>query len=126
MVRDMSKLEDLVDDNVDLIEINKVMLEMENCLVFSANDGGAGLEEFRRSKPHAAILDIGMPTMNGYDLARAIRREPDGASVFLIAATGWGTRSDEALARQAGFDAHLTKPFEASQLIELISKSRPR
>ena len=111
----------VVDDNADLVDIARTTLEMEGCLVCQASDGEAALAEYRRQRPAVAVLDIGMPLLNGYEVARAIRQEPDGKGVFLIAATGWGSPADEAMARSAGFDAHLTKPFDMARLLSLIS-----
>ena len=66
----------------------------------------------KRRKPDVALLDIGMPKSNGYEVARQIRAVPGGAEVLLIAITGWAQDSDKARSRAAGFDHHLTKPIE--------------
>jgi CheY-like chemotaxis protein len=66
------------------------------------------------------LLDIGMPHLNGYEVAQAIRGTPWGAGVYLIAATGWGQEKDKKLAHEAGFDVHLTKPIDFKQLRELV------
>ena len=71
-------------------------------------------------RPDIVLLDIGMPRVNGYEAARRIRQAPWGASMTLIAATGWGQQHDKALARDAGFDHHLTKPIEPDRLRALI------
>jgi len=68
-----------------------------------------------------ALLDIGMPRSNGYEVARQIRAVPGGMDVLLIAITGWAQDSDKARSRAAGFDHHLTKPIEPDTLIELVS-----
>lgn len=96
----------LADDNQDLVDIVKETLEARGHRVVTAADGAEGLDAFRRERPSIAVLDIGMPKLNGYELARAIRGEPGGGEVFLIAATGWSAESDKAEARSAGFDAH--------------------
>ena len=75
-----------------------------------------------RLLPEVAFLDIGMPTMNGYELARRIRQEAWGASMFLVAATGWGTEDDRRKAASAGFDRHLTKPVNPSEVLALLSR----
>ena len=113
----------LADDNTDLIELVKDSLEAVGHKVTTAPDGAQALDAYRRERPSIAVLDIGMPKLNGYELARAIRDEPGGAQVYLIAATGWGGDSDKDQAQRAGFDAHLTKPFEISRLLELIQKA---
>ena len=67
-----------------------------------------------------ALLDIGLPDMSGYEMARRMRQAPWGKDILLIAATGWGQESDKHLARQAGFDGHLTKPIGLEQLEALL------
>lgn len=113
----------LADDNEDLVEVVSASLSGLGHSVTVAHDGAEGLDAFRRSKPDIAVLDIGMPKLNGYELARAIRLEPNGRDVYLIAATGWGSESDQAEARSAGFDAHLTKPFQMEALLALFDKA---
>ena len=67
-----------------------------------------------------AILDIGMPGLNGYDVARHMRAQAGGNDLLLIAATGWGQQTDKALAFEAGFDHHFTKPLEPDRIVELL------
>ena len=114
----------LADDNKDLIDLVRASLEAMGHKVTTAPDGAQGLDAYRRERPAIAVLDIGMPKLNGYQLARAIREEPGGSQVFLIAATGWGGEADKDEANNAGFDAHLTKPFEITHLLELIQKAQ--
>ena len=113
----------LADDNEDLVDLVKASLEALGHRVTTAPDGALGLEAYRRERPGIAVLDIGMPKLNGYELARAIREEAEGSNVFLIAATGWGGDADKAEAKSAGFDAHLTKPFDLARLLELIQQA---
>jgi CheY-like chemotaxis protein len=70
----------------------------------------------QNEKPAAMILDIGMPDLSGYEVARRLRQEPWGRKVFLIAMTGWGQAKDKAIAQAAGFDLHFTKPFDPAEL----------
>ncbi len=72
------------------------------------------------------MLDIGMPGLNGYEAARLIRRQPGGAGVLLVAATGWGQEEDKRRAAEAGFDHHLTKPVAPATLEELLASLPPR
>jgi CheY-like chemotaxis protein len=72
--------------------------------------------------PHAAILDIGMPDMTGYEVVRQIRAQPWGSSVYAIALTGWGQKEDKSRALAAGFDHHLTKPVDPDELAALLQK----
>jgi CheY-like chemotaxis protein len=92
--------------------------------VFRATDGVAALELAERCQPDVALLDIGMPRMDGYELARNIRAEPWGAQMKLIALTGWGQESDRRRSRDSGFDGHLTKPVDQHLLDRLLSDAR--
>jgi CheY-like chemotaxis protein len=87
-----------------------------------AHDGHAARNSFRTRRPDVALLDIGMPKSNGYEVARTIRATPDGAEVLLIAITGWAQDADKAESRAAGFDHHLTKPIEPERLIDLLHR----
>jgi signal transduction histidine kinase/CheY-like chemotaxis protein len=88
----------------------------------NAIDGMSAAAEFR---PDAILLDIGMPKINGYELARRIRAEMWGGDILLIAVTGWGQSSDKQRAADAGFDHHLTKPVDAADVTALLSSRRP-
>ena len=90
--------------------------------VRSAYDGAAALEVCESFQPDAAVLDIGMPGRSGYDVARELRARR-GASLRLIALTGWGTEGDVHRARDAGFDHHLTKPADPGLLNEMLSRT---
>jgi signal transduction histidine kinase len=106
----------IVEDNLDIRETLRVMLTMWGHEVTMAGDGRAGVERVLEDRPDVALIDIGLPEMNGYDVARAIRaRLPDGR-LRLIALTGYGQPADRELALQAGFDAHLLKPVAADVL----------
>ena len=110
----------LADDNRDAAESLAIILRLEGHEVHLAHDGPAALAAFEASKPDVALLDIGMPRANGYEVARQIRAVPEGRDVLLIAITGWAQDSDKARSRAAGFDHHLTKPIEPQSLIELL------
>jgi CheY-like chemotaxis protein len=79
------------------------------------------LEKARLQNPEVLLLDIGMPGMDGYEVARRIRQEPWGRELLLIAMTGWGQERDKARAMEAGFDAHLTKPIDFQVLDRLLA-----
>ncbi|MCG2592290.1 PAS domain-containing protein [Ramlibacter sp. XY19] len=102
----------VVDDNLDAATTLAMVLEHGGHEVFLAHDGLAALELATRHHPAVVFLDIGMPGMNGYDTAGRIRALPGGAALTLVALTGWGSESDQARSRSAGFDLHLTKPVE--------------
>jgi PAS domain S-box-containing protein len=111
----------LADDNRDAAESLAIILRLEGHEVHLAHDGPAAFAAFEANKPDVALLDIGMPRSNGYEVARQIRAEPGGGDVLLIAITGWAQDSDKARSRAAGFDHHLTKPIEPQTLIELLA-----
>jgi DNA-binding response OmpR family regulator len=97
-----------------------MLLERDSHTVCVVHDGRAALREAERFLPDILLLDIGMPHLSGYEVARAIRATPWGAGMYLIAATGWGQEKDKKLAEEAGFDVHLTKPIDFRQLKELV------
>jgi signal transduction histidine kinase/CheY-like chemotaxis protein len=110
----------LADDNRDAAESLAIILRLEGHHVELAHDGLSALQVYAQHKPDVALLDIGMPKSNGYEVARQIRATPDGRAVLLIAITGWAQDSDKAQSRAAGFDHHLTKPIEPEVLIGLL------
>jgi DNA-binding response OmpR family regulator len=93
--------------------------------VRTAFDGLEGLEEMDRFKPDVAILDIGMPKMNGYTVAKCIRERMDETQPLLIAVTGWGQDEDRMRSKAAGFDHHLVKPVDPAELVGLICAPPP-
>jgi PAS domain S-box-containing protein len=110
----------IADDNKDAAQTLALLLEMSGHDVRVVHDGRAALSLAHTFRPEAAFLDIGMPQLDGHEVARALRREPWGANIYLIALTGWGQEGDRQRAIQAGFDRHLTKPIDPDSLEELI------
>ncbi|HEV7609322.1 MAG TPA: ATP-binding protein [Steroidobacteraceae bacterium] len=110
----------LADDNRDAAESLAIILRLEGHEVELAHDGNAALRSYEERRPDVALLDIGMPMANGYEVARRIRAMPAGKEVLLIAITGWAQDADKAESRAAGFDHHLTKPIEPDALIDLL------
>jgi len=110
----------LVDDNPDGREMYALVLEAEGHLVVQAEDGRAALLACAREWPDVAVIDIGLPGMDGYDVARLIRAEPGGHGVVLIALTGYGAPEDRARSRAAGFDRHIVKPAPVDELRRAI------
>jgi signal transduction histidine kinase/ActR/RegA family two-component response regulator len=106
----------IVDDTVDIAELLCEALRDEGFETALAHDGQGAIDRWRDFSPHAAILDVGLPVVDGYELARAIRLE-HGSVPFLIAATGYGQEKDRARALHAGFDCHFAKPVSISQLV---------
>jgi CheY-like chemotaxis protein len=92
--------------------------------VVTVHDGPSALEALRTEKPVAAVLDIGMPGMDGYEVARRVRAAPDGGDITLIALTGWGNDDDRRRSREAGIDHHLVKPVDLRVLEDLLA-ARP-
>jgi CheY-like chemotaxis protein len=113
----------IADDNADAAELLEMWLKMNGHDVRSAQDGEAALVLAETMQPDVLLLDIGMPKMNGYDVARRIRQKPWGSRAVLIALTGWGQEEDLRRSREAGFDHHLTKPVEPSAIDALIARS---
>jgi len=112
----------IVDDNRDAAESLGVLLEFLGASVMVVHDGPAALAALDVHRPSAVLLDIGMPGMDGYEVARRMRARPDGGALLLIALTGWGQAQDQALSRQAGFDHHLVKPADIEQLQALLGR----
>jgi signal transduction histidine kinase len=110
----------IADDNRDSAETLAALLRMEGHEVKAVHDGPVALSAFGELKPDVALLDIGMPGLTGYEVARKLRQSPGGASVTLIAITGWGQDVDKERAHAAGFDHHLTKPVDPQRLVELL------
>jgi len=110
----------IADDNRDAAESLAVLLRMDGHEVTLAYDGPQALAVLAHARPEVALLDIGMPGLNGYEVARRVRHGPLGHAVTLIAVTGWGQDRDKAQAREAGFDHHFTKPVDPVRLSELL------
>jgi len=110
----------VVDDNRDAAETLGSILTEWGHEVLLAHGGLAALELGARASADAFILDIGMPDLSGYEVARRIRAEPWGKRILLLAVTGWGQAEDIARAKQAGFDEHLTKPVDMTQVASIL------
>jgi len=113
----------LADDNVDGAETLAALLELDGYQVRIAHDGLAALELVREYRPDAVFLDIGMPGLNGYEVARQLRDEQDPGTMppVLVALTGWGGAGDKRRAMDAGFDHHLTKPVDPDALVNILA-----
>ena len=114
----------IADDNVDAALTLAALLSLQGHDVRTAHDGLEALNEVMRFEPHVVILDIGMPRMNGYKVASALRQAE--LDVLIIAVTGWGQEEDRQRSRAAGFDHHLVKPVELNLLIELLASPAAR
>jgi signal transduction histidine kinase len=112
----------IVEDNDDSRVSLQRILQADGHLVSAARDARAGLEAAAAGSPNIAVVDIGLPGMDGYQFARALR-ERFGSGVRLIALTGYGTEADRQRAAEAGFDAHLTKPVDLDRLLALVTEA---
>ncbi|MDP9124564.1 MAG: response regulator [Pseudomonadota bacterium] len=111
----------LVDDNVDAVESMEILLQAFGYEVATAIHPDLALAQLESFAPAAAVIDIGLPGMDGYQLAAEIRRRLAGRPLRLIAFTGYGGADDVAKAIAAGFDAHLVKPVEIDRLLALLA-----
>jgi len=111
----------IIEDNDDAREMLRTALTLAGHDVHDAADGRAGIEAARAVAPDVALIDVGLPGLNGYDVARHLRAEASGQSMVLIAITGYGQAEDRRRALDAGFDDHVTKPVLPERLTELIS-----
>jgi PAS domain S-box-containing protein len=113
----------IIDDRRDAIIPLYKMLQMDGHTVATAQDGADGLAAASDFLPHVVLCDIGLPgSMNGYDVSRALRQMPQTASAYLVAVTGYGHDEAKRMAREAGFDYHLTKPLGRQQIRDLLSR----
>lgn len=115
----------VIEDNDDARETLQAMLELMGHRVESADDGPAGIDKALATIPDVAFVDIGLPSMDGFEVARRLRAA-DGSRMYLVALTGFGAREDRERALAAGFDAHMVKPVEANALAKLLRSIRPR
>jgi signal transduction histidine kinase len=112
----------VADDNSDALESLATLLELGGHEVYSAANGALALESAERHLPEVALLDIGMPKLDGYEVARRIRAQPWGRRITLVALTGWGQESDRRRSGEAGFDSHLVKPLDLDKLTALLDR----
>jgi len=116
----------VVDDNEDAADTLELLLRHLGVQVSVAYDGNTALEEFDRYRPSAVFVDIGMPQMDGYELARRLRERPANAGTMIVGLSGWGQEEDLRRGRDAGFDHHLTKPADISALRALLERCAQR
>ncbi|MGH8295852.1 MAG: response regulator [Steroidobacteraceae bacterium] len=112
----------IADDNNDALESLATLLQLNGHEVYTATNGGTALQSAERHLPEVALLDIGMPMLDGYEVAKRIRAQPWGQRITLVALTGWGQDSDRRRSREAGFDSHLVKPLDLETLTDLLAR----
>jgi len=111
----------VVDDNVDACESIALILGLGGYDARCVHDGPSVLQAALDWRPHAIVLDIGLPGMSGYDVARQLRAREEFQGVLLLAMTGYGQQADRKRAQDAGFDRHLTKPVDPQQLQDMLA-----
>jgi CheY-like chemotaxis protein len=115
----------VVDDNVDAAETLALLLKEEGNDVQTALDGPGALEAAVGFRPNVALLDIGLPTMDGYEVARQLRKDPTFNNMLLVAVTGYGQDIDRQRAHDAGFDHHLVKPADFGKVQQILASVKP-
>jgi CheY-like chemotaxis protein len=113
----------IVEDDEDTAAVLAEFLQLKGHSVRAVHDGASALETIRNEPIEIVLLDLGLPKMNGYEVARAIRRE-HGEAISLIALTGYQEDTDRL--KEAGFDEHLLKPFDVDRLSERLASTRPK
>jgi CheY-like chemotaxis protein len=111
----------IIEDNNDARESLRLLLESLGHRVLEAADGHHGLALVLDRKPEVVLVDLGLPGLDGYEVARAVRLSPLGRTTVLIAVTGYGQAEDRRRSKEVGFDAHLVKPVSQSLLATLIT-----
>ncbi|TMA46018.1 MAG: response regulator, partial [Deltaproteobacteria bacterium] len=112
----------LVDDNEDALEMLAELLRAAGHNVLTAGDGPAALAAAPRFRPDIAVLDIGLPAMDGYELASRLRAQAGGEAPILVALSGYGQDGDRTRSDAAGFALHLVKPIDAEQLLGALEE----
>jgi CheY-like chemotaxis protein len=111
----------IVEDNADAREALREALEQAGHQIFEATSGSSGVESALAHHPDVALIDIGLPGIDGYEVARRIRSASEARGMMLVALTGYGSPEDRRRSAQAGFDAHLVKPLNFDQLADLLT-----
>ena len=126
-LRDSSKLRVMVvDDNIDAADGLTMLLELSGHEIRTAYGGAQALDIAREFRPDIVFLDIGMPQMDGYEVAQRLRRDLKLDDTVVVAVTGWGTAEDKRKTQAAGFNHHLTKPVDQTELLQLIDETDSR
>jgi PAS domain S-box-containing protein len=116
----------VVDDNVDLVDMLALIVEADGHHVWKAFDGRSAIAAALEYRPHLVLLDVGLPDMNGTDVAKELRRREELAGTRIVALTGWGQAEDRRRTAEAGFDNHLTKPADPRQIQQILQQVAQR
>ena len=113
----------IVEDNIDAADALAVLVQLLGHSADVAYDGRGALEALERIRPDVMLIDIGLPDIDGFEVARRARLLPAGEKMLLAALSGYGQDGDKQRAREAGFDHHLTKPIEMDALTKLLGRA---
>jgi CheY-like chemotaxis protein len=111
----------VVDDNRDAAEMTEMLLQLQGHVVMTAFDGRSALDVAVTFGPEVVLLDLTLPDLDGYELAKRLRELPSAREARFVAVTGWGDPSEQARTRACGFVAHLVKPFDVNVVLELVA-----
>ena len=123
--REMKRRVVIVEDSRDSREMLRFLLEHAGHEVYEANDGPGGVQTILETGPDLALIDVGLPGLDGYEVARRVRADRAGRAVRLVALTGHSLPEDQERSAGAGFDAHLVKPVDPTRLTAIIRETRP-
>jgi CheY-like chemotaxis protein len=112
----------IVEDSADARESLRLLLELAGHVVETSEDGPSGLAKLQTFRPEIALIDLGLPGVDGYALARMARARPETRGIRLVALTGYGQAEDQRRALAAGFDLHVTKPVDPAALRDLLAR----
>jgi CheY-like chemotaxis protein len=99
-----------------------MLLEITGNQTYLAHDGEQALEAIEKHRPEVALMDIGLPKLDGHEVCRRVREQPWGKEIVFIALTGWGQADDRRRSREAGFNGHIVKPVDYDKLLNLLSE----
>ena len=123
---ELSKRIIIIEDNADSRRMLEAMLKIDGYIVHTASDGKEGLDAILKLRPEIAIVDIGLPGLDGYQVARRVRDLQGKEDIFLIALTGYGRPEDRRAVQEAGFDEHLIKPLKPGELPRALAEAAAR
>jgi DNA-binding response OmpR family regulator len=110
----------VVDDEPSILETTRFILECEGYRVLTARDGEEALETLKRERPPFVLLDVMIPKLNGFEVCRQIRQDPELSRTFVLILTARGQKADEAMAMAAGADTYMRKPFDDEEILACI------
>ena len=111
----------IVEDNHDARTTMRMLLSLgQGHVVYEAADGASGVRAALELRPHVALIDLGLPDVDGHEVARRIRAVLDRTAIVLVALTGYGSAEDQRVAQEAGFDVHFVKPVESAELAKIF------